>query len=133
MILGDLPTQRRTQQTPPPNRRGGQIRLIALMIGVLLSFTLIGQRLYVLQIERQGEFLSQIQDTSIYMRRLPATRGLIYDRAGQPLVRNAPLYQVTILPYKQFQNTNRIEQRIQRTDIYNLGSKLAVIAKKLTN
>ncbi len=124
MILGDLPTQRRTQQTPPPNRRGSQLRLVALMVGVLLSFTIIGQRLYVLQVERQGEFLSQIQDTSIYVRRLPATRGLIYDRTGEPLVRNAPLYQVTILPYKQPQNLNRIEQRIQRADIYNRLARL---------
>ena len=124
MILGDLPTQRRTQQTPPPDRRGGQLRLIAMMVGVLLSFTIIGQRLYTLQVRQQGQFLSQIEETSIYVRRLPATRGLIYDRAGEPLVRNAPLYQVTILPYKQVARNNGIEQRILRVDIYNRLAQL---------
>jgi penicillin-binding protein 2 len=119
MILGDLPTRKRTEQTPPPNRRAGRIRIIAMMAGVFLSFVLVIQNLYVLQIRQQGQFLNQIDETSIFERRIPATRGLIYDRNGEALVRNAPSYQVAILPYKQFQRANRVERRILRVDVFN--------------
>ena len=118
MIVGDLPTKRRTQQTPPPDRKGGQIRLLVLIVGVVLSFSVIGQRLFILQIQRQPEFLKRIDEVSIFERKPPATRGLIYDREGVPLVRNAPSYQVAILPYKLLQRNNLIQRRIDRTAMY---------------
>ena len=118
MIVGDLPTKRRTQQTPPPDRRGGQLRLLMLIVGVVLSFSIIGQRLFVLQVQQQTQFLKEIDRVSTFERRPPATRGLIYDRDGVALVRNAPSYQVAILPYKLLIRDNDIEQRIDRTAMY---------------
>ena len=118
MIVGDLPTKRRTQQTPPPDRKGGQVRLLVLMLGVVLSFALIAQRLYSLQIEGQSESVKRIEKRSIYPRQPPATRGLIYDRDGVPLVRNAPSYQIAILPYKLLLRDNGIQQRVDRVAMY---------------
>ena len=119
MIVGDLPTRRRTQQTPPPDRKGGQLRLIALILGVVLSFAVIGQRLFVLQIQQQADSVKRIEDRSTFPRYIPATRGLIYDRDGVALVRNAPSYQIAILPYKLPTENSSIQQRIERTALYN--------------
>ena len=124
MIVGDLPTKRRTQQTPPPDRKGGQIRLLVLMLGVVLSFVVIGRQLYSLQIEQQDVFNKNIETDTTFKRKPSASRGLIYDRDGVPLVRNAPSYQIAILPYKLLQRDNAIEQRIDRVAMYTRLSQM---------
>ena len=66
---------------------------------------------------------------------LGGLRGLIHVRS---ILQNIG---VLVLPdqkaisnaYQAFDQTGNLKDEKQRTDIYNLGSKLAVIAKKLTN
>jgi penicillin-binding protein 2 len=120
MILDDIPIQRRSSQTPPPDNQGGRLRLIMLGIGVLLVFALMSVRLFDLQVNRQRAFSAQVNQRSTLTQRIAATRGLIYDRNGEPLVRNAPAYQVAIIPVQQVTyRDDPIKQRLERTAVYN--------------
>lgn len=119
MILDDLPIRRRSSQTPPPDNEGGRFRLIVLGIGIIIVFGVLGVRLFDLQVNNQREFSAQVGQRSVILRSLPATRGLIYDRNGVPLVRNAPAYQIAIVPIQQIQDEDRIQQRMERMAMYN--------------
>jgi len=119
MLLDDIPIKRRSSQTPPPDDEGGRVRLLLLGIGVIVTFALLGLRLFDLQVNQHQVFSTQVTERSENIRALPATRGLIYDRNGVPLVRNAPAYQVGIIPIQQIQNDNDIQQRMDRMAVYN--------------
>lgn len=120
MLLDDLPIQRRTSQTPPPDNESGRLRLLLLALGVLITFLVLGVRLFDLQVNRQQAFSQQVDERSVIERSLPATRGLIYDRTGEPVVRNAPAYQIAIIPIQQVRYpTNLIRQLMERMDMYN--------------
>lgn len=120
MLLDDIPIRRRTSQAPPPDDESGRTRLILLSIGVVLTFVILSVRLFDLQVNRQQIFSAQVGERSVIERALPATRGLIYDRNGVALVRNAPAYQVAIIPIRQVRDPdNPIRQRIERMKVYN--------------
>lgn len=145
MQFDDLPIQRRSTQGAPIDDRGGGARLVALMVAITLVFTGLGGRLFYLQTTRRNEFQREAQIRSNITRYTPATRGLIYDRSGVPLVRNTPSYQVAIVPIKQITYNNdgavidassntplidpetgavivskaKIKQRIDRIAVYN--------------
>ncbi len=120
MLLDELPIQKRTSQTPPPDNEGGRLRLILLSVGVIVVFVVLGIRLFDLQVNRQQTFSAQVSERSVIERSLPATRGLIYDRNGEALVRNAPAYRVAIVPIQQVRYPdNPIRQRIERMAMYN--------------
>ncbi len=119
MIFGELPITRRSQQTPPPDRRGGQLRLIILIVLIVVSFSPVTYQLYQLQGPQQQAFRDRIIQRSNRPRSLPATRGLIYDRTGQALVRNAPAYQIAIIPASMVNRDNDIQTVVERTAMYN--------------
>ncbi|PJF47478.1 MAG: penicillin-binding protein 2 [Candidatus Thermofonsia Clade 3 bacterium] len=120
MLLDDIPIRRRTSQTPPPDNEGGRVRLMLLGFGVILTFIVLGIRLFDLQVNRQALFSAQVERRSIIERALPATRGLIYDRNGELLVRNAPAYQIAIIPIQQVRyKDDPIRQRVERMAMYN--------------
>ncbi len=119
MIVDDLPIRRRSSQTPPPDNEGGRFRLVLLGIGMVIVFGLLAVRLFDLQVTNQRIFSEQVGQRSVILRTLPATRGLIYDRNGVPLVRNAPAYQIAIVPIQQIQEDDRIQQRMERMAMYN--------------
>jgi cell division protein FtsI (penicillin-binding protein 3) len=48
--------------------------------------------------EVEGEFREQLQQNASSTSRLPAERGLVYDRGGQPLALNAIQYEVGVSP-----------------------------------
>jgi cell division protein FtsI/penicillin-binding protein 2 len=48
--------------------------------------------------EVEGEFRTQVEQNASSTSRLPAERGLIYDRGGQPLALNAIQYEVGVSP-----------------------------------
>lgn len=73
-------------------------RFIVFGVIVLLTITLLTARLFYLQIVNGGEFkaLSTAQRTTV--ESIPSPRGLIYDRAGRPLVSNIPTFAVKVRP-----------------------------------
>jgi penicillin-binding protein 2 len=129
MYVDEVPIRRRTTQTPPPDQQGGRRRLLLLMTAVALVFAALSSRVLFLQTTRRAEFESQAVQRSTKTRALPPTRGLIYDRNGIPLVRNAPAYQVAIIPIKEKRidagesenalEEASIEQRMARMAVYN--------------
>jgi penicillin-binding protein 2 len=131
MVFDEFPIQRRSSQTPPPDNRGGRARLLLLMAGVLVVFVALSGRLFVLQTVQRGQFEQRAVARQLDTRFQTATRGLIYDRTGIPLVRNAPSYQIAIVPVEQYvepvpdgatveQITQAsIAQRLRRAEVYN--------------
>jgi penicillin-binding protein 2 len=119
MFVENLPIKRRTSLTPPPDNQGGRLRLLIMAIGILIAFGILIVRLYDLQINFKESFVAKARGNSEVTRKLPASRGLIYDRNGLPLVRNAPAFEVAVIPIKQPRSDNSIEQRLQRMSIYN--------------
>jgi len=71
-----------------------QILYLAL---VLLAFLFIG-RLYQFQIVQGSSYQAQADENRFTEVRLPAERGVIYDRNGQILVRNIPTFNIVITP-----------------------------------
>jgi penicillin-binding protein 2 len=148
MLFDELPIQRRSSQAPPPDNQSGRGRLLFLMLAVVLVFLSLSGRILYLQTTRQEEFSREAVKRSNITRFTPATRGLIYDRNGVPLVRNAPSYQIAIVPIRQvtysedqeavnpvtglpITNTNGvavneaiIKQRIERIAVYNRLAQL---------
>ncbi|MCL5997601.1 MAG: penicillin-binding protein 2 [Chloroflexi bacterium] len=119
MIVENIPIKRRTSLTPPPDNQGGRARLLLMGIGMLIAFGLLVVRLYDLQINFKEDFVTEARENSEVTHKISASRGLIYDRNGVPLVRNAPAFQIAIIPIKQPRSDNSIEQRMQRMTIYN--------------
>ncbi len=119
MFVEDLPIKRRTSLTPPPDNKGGRFRLVMMGVFMLIAFGIIIVRLYDLQINLKEAFAAEARGNSEITRRLPASRGLIYDRNGIPLVRNAPAFEVAVIPIKQPRSDNSIQQLIERMAIYN--------------
>ena len=118
MIVNELPIRRRTSQTPPPDNQGGRTRLLMMGVGMLLAFVLLTVRLFDLQINYQTNFQTEARRNSLVTRKIAAPRGLIYDRNGENLVRNAPAFQIAIIPVQQYASDNSIERRIKRMEIY---------------
>lgn len=124
MIVNNLPIKRRTSLTPPPDNQGGRLRLFLLGIGMMIAFVFLSIRLYDLQINYKESFVLQARGNSEIVRKIPASRGLIYDRNGMALVRNAPAFQIAVIPIRQVRSDNTIEQRVQRMTVYNRLARL---------
>jgi penicillin-binding protein 2 len=71
-------------------------RIWLIQIGVVLILALLGVRLYYLQLVR-GQYYAEIaQNQRIRLLPIPAPRGVIFDRDGQPLVDSRPTYNVIL-------------------------------------
>jgi penicillin-binding protein 2 len=75
-----------------------EIRIRAITALVAILFILLGARLWELQVVRGDQFATQAVDNRLRMERIPAPRGIIYDRNGKQLVKNAPFYSVALIP-----------------------------------
>jgi penicillin-binding protein 2 len=73
-------------------------RVVLAGLAVLLSFAAIALRLWVLQVGQGDNWLSLSESNRIRISRLPATRGVIYDRNGEPLVENRTSFDVAVVP-----------------------------------
>ena len=62
-----------------------------------LSFTTLGGRLFHLQIVNGDQYVAEAAATRT-MHLLPASRGLVFDRRGRPVVVNVPSWTVKIRP-----------------------------------
>lgn len=71
--------------------------LVAGGLCALFFLVLLG-RLYVLQIARGDEFAAKSQENFVKELRVPASRGMILDRMGRPLVDERPSYDVFLTP-----------------------------------
>src|ERR1041385_7280065 len=71
-------------------------RIWLIQIGVVFVLTLLGVRLYYLQLVR-GQYYAEIaQNQRIRLLPIPAPRGAIFDREGHPLVDSRTIYSVIL-------------------------------------
>lgn len=89
-------------------------RLLICGVGVVGMFAGIGLRLYRLQVGQGDTWRSLSENNRIRLQRLTATRGLIYDRNGDPLVDNRPSFDVVVVP----EDTKDLAETIRRVALF---------------
>lgn len=95
-------------EKPEPLPARGMARRVALLmasprllvLGLLLPLilALYALRLYRLQIVENERWLALAHEQRSELASIPAPRGLIYSRDGEPLVRNVPAFRVVLVP-----------------------------------
>ncbi len=73
-------------------------RLILLVLVLLVTLGIFAFRLYTLQVVESAYWAGLAEEQRAALVRLPAPRGIIYSRDGEPLVRNVPAFQVVVIP-----------------------------------
>jgi len=75
-----------------------QLRMIVAVGVVFVAFALVAVRLWYLQIERGSQMREFADQNRIRLVRVPAPRGVVYDRHGEILVDNRPSFDVVFVP-----------------------------------
>src|SRR5262245_49129950 len=83
------------QRDVPPEL---QARMAAAVAAVFVAFALVGTRLWYLQVERGQEMRLLSENNRIRLVRVPAARGVVYDRNGEILIDNRPSFDVVFVP-----------------------------------
>ncbi|HXI81394.1 MAG TPA: penicillin-binding protein 2 [Verrucomicrobiae bacterium] len=81
---------------PQPTRPGSRFLVFAL--AAILAIGGLTTRLFYLQIVRGGAYAALSEGNRTALQAIPSSRGLIFDRAGRPLVTNVPTFVVKIRP-----------------------------------
>jgi penicillin-binding protein 2 len=102
--------QLNSREAPNELRR----RLLLSGLGVVGLFSALGLRLYKLQVGEGETWRSLSENNRIRLQRITATRGLIYDRNGEPLVDNRPSFDVVVVP----EDTSDLAATIQHVAAY---------------
>jgi len=84
------------ESRPTPSRPGSRFVIFALVI--MLALGGLATRLFYLQVVSGAELSSIAQSNREVDQAIPSSRGLIFDRAGRPLVTNVPTFSVKIRP-----------------------------------
>src|SRR5215212_7960260 len=85
--------------TEPSNTRAKmQVRVLGFAALVSIIFLILGFRLWYLQVITGDEYTNTAQATQTRSVKIPAQRGVIYDRNGEVLANNVPGLSVTIIP-----------------------------------
>jgi penicillin-binding protein 2 len=79
---------------PAPSR----LRFVVFGLAVVLAAGALSARLYAIQVGSTTPYSALAATTRTVLEALPSTRGLIYDRSGNPLVSNIASYSVKIRP-----------------------------------
>lgn len=74
------------------------LRFIAFGVAVIIGVGALTTRLAFLQIADSGQYAQLSDRNRSVSQAIPSSRGLIYDRAGRPLVTNVPSFAVKIRP-----------------------------------
>ncbi len=75
-----------------------QVRVLSLAVLIALVFTVLGARLWYLQVLTGEEYNVMAQNTGTMTVKNPAQRGVVYDRDGEILANNVPGLNVTAIP-----------------------------------
>lgn len=81
---------------PEPAKRLSRFLVFGLVL--ILAVGTLGARLFYLQIVNGSRYTALSTANRTVMESIPSPRGLIYDRAGRPLVTNVPTFAVKIRP-----------------------------------
>lgn len=78
--------------------RGFRRRLLATVVLVVAAFVFVGARVWHLQIRAGEEYRMLSESNRVRLKRVRATRGLVFDRRGKVLVENRPSFDVVMVP-----------------------------------
>ena len=95
------PTQRngkKKEPEPPISRTKMQVRVVGLAVLVAVFFVVLAFRLWYLQVLTGEEYSNFAEATHTRSVKIPAQRGVVYDRNGEVLANNTPGLNVTIVP-----------------------------------
>jgi penicillin-binding protein 2 len=91
-------TPAKKADTPPMTKGNMQVRVVTLAVLIGLVFVLLGARLWHLQVLTGEDYTLAAQTTHTRDIKIPAQRGVIYDREGEILANNVPGLNVTAIP-----------------------------------
>ena len=75
-----------------------QLRVVSVAVLVAVVFIVLGARLWYLQVLTGDDYTLSAQATHTREVKMPAQRGVIYDRDGEVLANNVPGLNVTVIP-----------------------------------
>ncbi len=107
--------------------REARSRLRQIGLGGLLALTVLGARLYQLQVVEGAEFSRRADNNTVVTEPVPAPRGRILDRAGRLLVGNSPQFELVAVP-AEMKNRKEAVPALARL----LGEKPAEVESKLS-
>jgi penicillin-binding protein 2 len=79
-------------------RGEGTLRVVLLGLLILAVFGLFTRRLWRFQFLQGQAYRAEAEEQSTKLVTIPASRGIIYDRGGEQLVRNVPSFYITVVP-----------------------------------
>jgi penicillin-binding protein 2 len=82
----------------PTGAKRSESRFVAFGVAVMVGAVGLGGRLFYLEVAGQATAAVPAVSRPGEVVALPSSRGLIYDRAGRPLVANVPVYVVKVRP-----------------------------------
>jgi len=89
---------KKREAEPAITRGRMQVRVVGLAVLIGVVFLLLVCRLWYLQVLTGEEQKAVAENTQTRSVKIPAQRGVIYDRAGKVLANNSPGLSVTIIP-----------------------------------
>jgi penicillin-binding protein 2 len=91
------PAKKRVE-TPPMTKGNMQVRVVTLAVFVAAVFLILGARLWYLQVLTGQDYTLAARATQHTNIKIPAQRGVVYDRNGKVLANNVPGLNVTVIP-----------------------------------
>ncbi len=98
MVLRQLPPKAHTGKDEPSDNLSVNPRFAVFKAVAAVAFVLFVVRLWQLQIYERRMYKTQAEYNRLRVLDVEAPRGLIYARGGELLARNAPSYEVSIVP-----------------------------------
>jgi penicillin-binding protein 2 len=74
------------------------LRFIAFGLAVVIGIGALTTRLVYLQVAQTGQYAQLSNQNRSVLQPIPSSRGVVYDRAGRPLVANVPSFAIKIRP-----------------------------------
>jgi penicillin-binding protein 2 len=91
------PAKKRVE-TPPMTKGNMQVRVVSLAVLIAAVFLILGARLWYLQVLTGQDYTLAARATKHTNIKIPAQRGVVYDRDGKILANNVPGLNVTVIP-----------------------------------
>jgi len=91
------PAKKRVE-TPPMTKGNMQVRVVTLAVLIAAVFIVLGARLWYLQVLTGQDYTLAARATQHTNIKIPAQRGVVYDRDGKILANNVPGLNVTVIP-----------------------------------
>ena len=96
--LPDTGPQKKKESTPAITKGNMQVRVVTVAVLVAVVFAILGARLWHLQVLSSEDQSDRARETIQKEIKIPAQRGVIYDRNGKVFANNIPGMNVTVIP-----------------------------------